>query len=134
MRGRDQSGTSSEKIIYTQIKRGQPYVIKAGGYFIPVFDSTDHFHFACQDCREIAEVIMVKRHDCYANTPTLYFYLHCPKCGKEDSRKIYLEDSGKHCMGIPSKMEPLAKTVDEAIEGIQTRELTFQPLGGFNRC
>ena len=80
-------------VIYSTIPRGFPYYIGGGGNFIPVFDDTDHFHFACSRCREIACVVMVERRDYYANTPTIYFYLKCPKCGAEGQRKIYLEDS-----------------------------------------
>lgn len=87
--------------------------------FIPVFDTTDHLHFACDRCREIAIMLQVKRDDSYANTPTIYFLMLCPKCGNCGIRKIYLEDAGKHYLSFPSDTELLAKTAEEAKAGIR---------------
>lgn len=87
----------------------------------PVFDSTDHMHFACGQCKEITTTLLVYRDDSYANTPTIYFLMRCPKCGKCGIRKIYLEDCGKHFMVFPSKVELLAKTPEEAKAGIRKR-------------
>jgi len=96
-----------EFVIYSTIPRGYPYYIRADGDFIPVFDSTDHFHFACSRCKEIACVVMVRRHDSYADTPTIYFYLKCPKCGAEGQRKIYLENEKGMFLLFPVRSHPL---------------------------
>ena len=64
---------------------------------------------------------MVRRYDAYADTPTIYFYLRCPKCKMEGQRKIYLEDSGKHFLQFPVKTEYLAKTPEECQPGIIRR-------------
>lgn len=55
-------------------------------------DCTDHFWFTCEKCGDRAEVKRVFRDDNYANTPTIYFYLKCPRCGITGQRKIYLEE------------------------------------------
>jgi len=60
-------------------------------HFTPTFDSTDHLYFASDCCKEPAEILLVKRNDAYANTPTLWITMQCPKCGKSGIRKIYLE-------------------------------------------
>jgi hypothetical protein len=124
----DRSQCGKERIIYSIIPQGQPYAIGGEGNFTPVFDSTDHFHFACTKCKEIAEVIMVRRHDSYASTPSIYFYLRCPKCGHEGLRKIYLEDTDKHFLSFPTTYEHLAKDTTEAMPGIARRPLTYNPL------
>lgn len=82
-------------IIFSVFPKGYPYLIGGDGTFVPVFDSTDHFHWACEKCKVLARVIMVKRDDTYAERPTIYFYLKCPKCGKEGQRKIYLDQTEK---------------------------------------
>jgi C4-type Zn-finger protein len=89
--------------------------------FMAVFDQTDHFHFACPHCKEVAEVVKVERDDRYAHTPTIYFYLHCLKCGARNFRKIYLEDSGKHFLYFPSTIQLLAKNPEECKSGIIKR-------------
>jgi len=95
--------------------------LKRIGAFVPVFDSTDHFHFACQYCREIADILLVERDDSYAQTPTLYFHTECPKCKARGFRKIYLTDTGKHYMRLPIRTEMLATTPEEAQGGIIKR-------------
>lgn len=114
----EKQGVGSVRIIYSIIPKGKPYLIGGGGYFVPVFDNTDHFHFACGKCEEIAEVIMVRRYDKYARTPTIYFYLRCPKCRNEGQRKIYLEDRGKHFLQISTQTKLLAKSPKEAKPGL----------------
>ena len=102
-------------------KRGikNPYKMEGNTpAFVPVFDDTDHFHFACAHCEDIAEVVLVERNDAYAHTPTIYFYLRCLKCGTATFRKIYLEDHGKHFLQIPTRLKTLAKTAAEAQPGI----------------
>ncbi len=61
--------------------------------FIPTWDSTDHFHFCCQNCECIANVLKVD----YTQPPknlegiyTIYIFLQCPKCGTTGQRKIHL--------------------------------------------
>ncbi len=65
--------------------------------FIPTYDSTDHFHFACEDCETMLDVLQVDfspypqdaegKQKLYA----LLFYMGCPNCGKTGIRKIYLK-------------------------------------------
>jgi len=89
--------------------------------FVPVFDATDHFHFVCPKCREIADVLLVERDDSYAKTPTVYFHLRCPICGAKNFRKIYLEDTGKHGLLFPVEVKFLAETAKEMKPGIVKR-------------
>jgi hypothetical protein len=89
--------------------------------FSPVFDTTDHFHFACDECKEIATILQVERNDSYANTPTIRLLMLCPKCEKCGLRKIYLEDAGKHFLSFPKFIELLAKKPKEANAGIIKR-------------
>ena len=107
-----------KKVIYKK-KREHPGF--KDGSFVPVFDQTDHFHFVCVKCHEVADVLWVERNDGYANTPTIYFILRCPKCGAQGFRKIYLEDSGKHFLMFPKVVELLAKNPAEAKPGIIRR-------------
>jgi len=108
-------------VIYQKVKPDEAYLLKGDIHaFIPAFDSTDHLAFACKTCKEIAEVLLVKRDDSYAKTPTVYFYLRCPKCGSQGYRKIYLEDRGKHWLVIAKTVEVLAQTTYEARSGIIT--------------
>ena len=111
------------KVLYKKhgLKEWDIYAYKPEALFIPVFDRSDHFHFACAKCREIVDVLMVERDDGYADTPTVYFYLRCPKCGSQGFRKIYLEDTGKHFLVFPKVVESLAKNPAEARPGIVTR-------------
>ncbi|MCD6421799.1 hypothetical protein J7L13_00415 [bacterium] len=107
------------RTVYVKPEEKNPYFVKGLPLpFIPVFDCTDHFHWACPKCKEIAKVLLVERNDSYANTPTIYFYLECPKCGGRGFRKIYLEDMGKHYLLFPETLIPLAKTEKEARSGI----------------
>jgi hypothetical protein len=110
------------KIVYRRPGIEEPYVnVKLESLFIPVFDQTDHFHFCCVKCKEIADVTLVERNDAYAKTPTIYFYLQCPKCGAANFRKIYLEDAGKHFLGFPTTIQLLAKNPEECKAGIIKR-------------
>jgi len=76
---------------------------------VPVFDSTDHFAWACTKCKEIAQVKLVKRDDSYAQEPTLYFFLVCPKCETTTQKKIYLEDTDKSYLQMPTATELLGR-------------------------
>lgn len=93
--------------VYTTIPRGRPPTMSGARRFVPVFDSTDHFHFACSKCKTIAGIVQVQRRDSYADTPTIYFYLVCPFCGLGGQRKIYLEKLDQKFLGIPTKVEAL---------------------------
>ena len=106
-------------MIYQKVKRDEAYRLKGDIHaFVPAFDSTDHLAFACKKCKEIAEILLVERNNAYAKTPTIYFYLRCPKCGSQGYRKIYLEDRGKHWLVIAKTVEVLAQTTHEARGGI----------------
>lgn len=117
-----------EKLIYRNrhykdgLFKGEP--VNCRGYMTPVFDGTDHLHFACQRCKEIVDILEVKRSDSYAQSPTIYFLGRCPKCRQGAKRKIYLEDIGKHYLHFPTTAEPLRKTPEEGKGGIIKREET----------
>jgi hypothetical protein len=56
--------------------------------FVSVVDNTDHFAFACSECEVLAKVtqmLLVK------SPRTIFISLKCPKCGTEDSRKMYAD-------------------------------------------
>ena len=111
MTTKDKSRCGRERQIYSVFPQGQPYYIKGDGDFIPIFDTTDHFHFACRDCQKLVEILMVRRHDAYADTPTIYFYMRCPKCGKEGQMKTYLEEDEGHFLRYPTQHMPLPDTL-----------------------
>ena len=52
------------------------------------WDCTDHFSFYCLDCKYVAEVLYAST---YRGIPGIWLWLVCPKCGKENARKIYFE-------------------------------------------
>jgi len=76
--------------------------------FTPTFDPADHLHFASDCCKRPAIILLVRRNDAYANTPTIWFTLQCPKCGECGIRKIYLELPGNLRMLYPTKAEMLS--------------------------
>jgi len=78
-------------------------------HFVPAFDDTDHFHWACEECEAIADVMHVERNDSYAGEPPLYFRLRCPQCGRTGQRKIYSADRDPHFMQIPAETRVLKK-------------------------
>jgi hypothetical protein len=107
-----------ENIIYQSEKYDPEKHCGLNGHFVPVFDSTDHLHFSCRKCREIAIMLRVWRGDSYANTPTIYFLMQCPKCTHVGWRKIYLEDEGKHFLTFPVVAKLMAKTSEDTKSGI----------------
>jgi hypothetical protein len=52
------------------------------------------------------------------------FYLYCRKCKKQNQRKIYLEDAGKHFLRIAETAKFLARE-GENKAGIQTLDSDF---------
>jgi hypothetical protein len=79
-----------EAIVYSLLDM-DGCVLIGGAHFLPTWDSTDHFNFAC-DCGAIAEIVEVKyRPDYPVEEDTLFFYLECPKCGRTGQRKTYLK-------------------------------------------
>ena len=105
-----------EKILYrnTSLKIRPLLDFSQREHFVPVHDGTDHFSFACSTCREIANILMVERSDCYAHTPTIYFWLYCPVCHRRGFRKIYLEDTDKHQLRFPVETKLLANMTEDA--------------------
>jgi hypothetical protein len=77
----------------------QESILIGGSGFLPTWDETDHLHFACAGCNNIADILQVflKRDGLF----TLFFWLGCPNCGATGQRKIYLDrrdDAAKfHC-------------------------------------
>ncbi|RLG97943.1 hypothetical protein DRO19_05070 [Candidatus Bathyarchaeota archaeon] len=62
--------------------------------FIPAWDDTDHFSFACAKCGYMAEILSVEWRPDYKENGRLYailFFLKCPNCGATGMRKIYLQ-------------------------------------------
>ena len=70
---------------------------------MPTWDGTDHFHFACEKCHCMADVLKVEFYPRYKGNGKLYaffFWLGCPDCGNTGFRKIYLKPSayrGQEC-------------------------------------
>lgn len=65
-----------------------------GGTFLPTWDTTDHLHFVCAECKSVADILAVRFVPNYSKSDVkfaLYFYLACPKCGATGQRKIYLD-------------------------------------------
>jgi len=67
-----------------------------GDNFVPTWDSTDHFNFACSKCKSASDILRVEVYpdrgfDEVSKSGAIYFYLGCPKCGATGQRKIYLE-------------------------------------------
>ena len=58
------------------------------GQFGLGWDGSDHFSFYCLDCKYIADVVLAQT---YAGIPGIWLWLVCPKCGKENARKMYFE-------------------------------------------
>jgi len=110
------------RIIYTA-KEFNPvkYFYELSTAFTPVFDYTDRLHFICPQCKEIAIILRVKRDDSYTNSPTIYFFMQCPKCKNCGVRKICLEDIGKHDMVYPVEVELLAKLPEESQPDLHKR-------------
>ena len=80
-------------IIYNIIEEESTFF--EGGKFLPMWDSTDHLHFACQTCKSVADVLRIKFDAKYSKPPNprfaLFFYLGCPNCGRSGQRKLYLD-------------------------------------------
>lgn len=87
------------RVIYTAVED----LLTHGGNFLPTRDSTDHFHFACEKCHSMADVLKVEFYPRYGGNRKLYaifFWLGCPDCGNTGFRKIYLKPSsyfGQEC-------------------------------------
>jgi hypothetical protein len=100
-------------VIYESKKydpENKDYGISAYPNFIPVFSGTDHFHFACPKCKEVARILWVNLSEIHPCKP-IYFLLECPKCGNHSIRKIYLEEEGRDIhMLYPSKTVWLNET------------------------
>jgi hypothetical protein len=66
-------------------------------HFIPTWDSTDHFHFCCADCRVMADVLQADflpypidaegKNKIFA----IMLYFGCPQCGSTGMRKMYFK-------------------------------------------
>lgn len=80
-----------DNYVYTIINHGD-YVIE-GHHFIPCWNTTDHFHFVCESCKSIADVLEVKLETDHSNEVkfSLFFHLGCPNCKRTGQRKIYLD-------------------------------------------
>lgn len=80
-------------IIYNIIEKESTFF--ESDLFLPMWDSTDHLHFACQKCKSVADVLRIKFNKKYSKPPNprfaLFFYLGCPNCGASGQRKIYLD-------------------------------------------
>jgi hypothetical protein len=84
-------------LIYTALD--EETVSIHGGRFLPTWDSTDHFHFICEECKSVADVLRVKFDANYGGGVkyALFFYLGCRKCGASGQRKIYLDRRRNAC-------------------------------------
>jgi len=81
-------------VIIYESKKFDPenfYGLDARTTFIPVFDPSDHLHFICPKCKEIARILRVELSEIHYAKP-IYFLLQCPKCGNYSQRKIYLKE------------------------------------------
>lgn len=78
---------------------------EGSSHFIPTWDSTDHFHFCCADCRVMADVLQAQflpypidemgKKKLYA----IMLFLGCPQCGSTGMRKMYFKPTsfmGQH--------------------------------------
>lgn len=85
-------------LIYSVLDR-ETHLIK-GDCFLPTWDTTDHFHFVCEKCKGVADVLMVKFVSDYSDDIkyALFFYLGCRKCGASGQRKIYLDRRPDACV------------------------------------
>lgn len=94
-------------IIYSLLDPEAGYMI-TGDHFLPTWDSTDHFHFVCGECKTVADVLEVKALHPYGSgiKCAIFFYLGCPACGNSGQRKIYLdrrpEAAGYQVTHVPS--------------------------------
>jgi len=82
-----------ERVVYSAVDP-ETLAIR-GGDFVPSWDSTDHFHWICQRCKVVTDVLQVRYMPGYSNGEgsrlyALFFYLGCVKCGATGHRKIYL--------------------------------------------
>jgi hypothetical protein len=90
--------------------------------FIPTWDSTDHFHFCCADCRVMADVLQAR----FLPYPidemgkkkifAIMLFLGCPKCGSTGMRKMYFKPTsfmGHHA--YTGKAELMFAQAKEAI-------------------
>lgn len=67
-------------------------LLTQGEAFVPTWDSTDHFHFACPKCGYMADVLSVEFYPHYPKGKyALIFHLGCAKCGRTGTRKIYFK-------------------------------------------
>jgi hypothetical protein len=104
------------EIIYQSKKYDPEKHAWIDGWAVPVFDSTDHFHFACYGCKEICIILRVDVKD-YPETRTISFLMVCPKCGKCCIRKIHLNISDKDHLLYPVKVKSLLRIAKNASAG-----------------
>lgn len=64
----------------------------SGDGIVPTWDSTDHMHFMCKNCRNSVRIVSVQA-KLTQGMPTIKFGGFCPNCGKGGSRKTYIRDS-----------------------------------------
>ncbi len=88
---------TSESLIYSLID--QESKIFDASNFLPTWDSTDHFHFVCQKCKSVADVLEGKFSRSYGGgvNYALFFRLGCRRCGATGQRKIYLDNLPDAC-------------------------------------
>jgi len=83
-----------DKIVYSAVNLETLHIMS--GEFTPSWDSTDHFHFVCDRCGVVADILQVRYVPNYPNVSyALFFYLGCVKCGATGQRKIYLARRSK---------------------------------------
>jgi len=83
--------------IYSILDPKRNYI--RGDHFQPTWDGTDHFHFVCEKCKGVADVLEVKHYDNYSNEVkyALFFYFGCRVCGATGQRKMYLDRRPDAC-------------------------------------
>ena len=79
-----------------------------GDQFIPTWDTTDHFHFACEKCETMLDVLQVDfspypedaegKQKLYA----LMLFMACPNCKKTGMRKMYFKPTSFMCQSAIS--------------------------------
>jgi hypothetical protein len=84
--------------IYTAVDP-ESFLIGAA-HFLPTWDTTDHFRFACEACKSVADVLAVRFCSHYDSEVkyALFFYLGCRKCGATGQRKIHLDRRANACI------------------------------------
>jgi hypothetical protein len=83
--------------IYSILKRGSRIISR--NHFLPTWDGTNHFHFICEECKGVADVLEVRLKLLRGTDQkfVLSFYFGCRVCGATGQRRIYLDRHPDAC-------------------------------------